>query len=173
MVWGARPVLGTTAGALREEWGACEIVKSTIILLKLLPVLITICQVDYLHGSWWPKMEDLREMGIPCYRFLIYIDPQDGQESSLLIPIFSSIWFYTYHTFPKLQVHAASRRVGLGQHWLRSLGSGWTSAIIIFTVTMNTLVLVGFKDVIVNAAHDKELLRRTVGATTLLGTRDP
>ena len=73
----------------------------------------------------------------------------------------------------KLQVHAASRRVGLGQHRLRSLGSGWTSAIIIFTVTMNTLVLVGFKDVIVNAAHDKELLRRTVGATTLLGTRDP
>ena len=28
-------------------------------------------QVDYLHGSWWPKMEDLREMGIPCYRFLL------------------------------------------------------------------------------------------------------
>jgi len=26
--------------------------------------------VDYLHGSWWPKMEDLREMGIPCYRFM-------------------------------------------------------------------------------------------------------
>ena len=43
-----------------------------------------------------------------------------------------------------------------------------------FTVTMNTLVLgVGFKDVIVDAAYDKELLRRTVGATTLLGTRDP
>ena len=100
--------------------------------------------------------------------------PQDGQESSLLIPIFSSIWFYTYHTFPKLQVHAASRRVGLGQHWLRSLGSGWTSAIIMFTVTMNTLVLVvGFEDVIVNAECDKELFRQTVGATTWLGTRDP
>ena len=28
--------------------------------------------VDYLHGSWWPKMEDLREMGIPCYRCIIY-----------------------------------------------------------------------------------------------------
>jgi len=26
--------------------------------------------VDYLHGSWWPKMEDLKEMGIPCYRFM-------------------------------------------------------------------------------------------------------
>ena len=118
-------------------------------------------------------MEDLREMGIPCYRFLIY-DGQDGRESSLLIPIFSLSWFYTYHTFPTLQVHAASRRVGLGQHRLRSLGSGWTSAIMMFTVTMNTLVLVvGFEDVIVNAAYDKELLRRTVGATTWLGTRDP
>ena len=43
-----------------------------------------------------------------------------------------------------------------------------------FTVTMNTLVLVvGFEDIIVNAAYDKELLRRTVGATTWLGTRDP
>ena len=43
-----------------------------------------------------------------------------------------------------------------------------------FTVTMNTLVLVvGFEDVIVNAACDKELFRRTVGATTWLGTRDP
>ena len=87
--------------------------------------------------------------------------------------LFLNLVLYLSHV-PKLQVHAASRRVGLGQHWLRSLGSGWTSAIIIFTVTMNTLVLVvGFKDVIVNAAHDKELLRRTVGATTLLGTRDP
>ena len=26
--------------------------------------------VDYLHGSWWPKMEELREAGIPCYRFM-------------------------------------------------------------------------------------------------------
>ena len=26
--------------------------------------------VDYLHGSWWPKMDDLREAGIPCYRFM-------------------------------------------------------------------------------------------------------
>ena len=26
--------------------------------------------VDYLHGSWWPKMSDLREAGIPCYRFM-------------------------------------------------------------------------------------------------------
>lgn len=26
--------------------------------------------VDYLHGSWWPKMEDLKEAGIPCYRFM-------------------------------------------------------------------------------------------------------
>lgn len=27
-------------------------------------------QVDYLHGSWWPKMEDLKEAEIPCYRFM-------------------------------------------------------------------------------------------------------
>ena len=27
-------------------------------------------KVDYLHGSWWPKMEELREAGIPCYRFM-------------------------------------------------------------------------------------------------------
>jgi len=27
-------------------------------------------KVDYLHGSWWPKMEDLREAEIPCYRFM-------------------------------------------------------------------------------------------------------
>jgi len=27
-------------------------------------------KVDYLHGSWWPKMEDLKEAGIPCYRFM-------------------------------------------------------------------------------------------------------
>ena len=26
--------------------------------------------VDYLHGSWWPKMSDLREAGIPFYRFM-------------------------------------------------------------------------------------------------------
>jgi len=26
--------------------------------------------VDYLHGSWWPKMEDLLEAEIPCYRFM-------------------------------------------------------------------------------------------------------
>ena len=26
--------------------------------------------VDYLHGSWWPKMSDLKEWGIPCYRFM-------------------------------------------------------------------------------------------------------
>jgi len=26
--------------------------------------------VDYLHGSWWPRMDDLRELGIPCYRFM-------------------------------------------------------------------------------------------------------
>ena len=26
--------------------------------------------VDYLHGSWWPKMEEMREAGIPCYRFM-------------------------------------------------------------------------------------------------------
>ena len=39
---------------------------------------------------------------------------------------------------------------------------------------MHALVLVvGFKDVIANAACDKELLRQTVGATTWLGTRDP
>ena len=44
----------------------------------------------------------------------------------------------------------------------------------IFTIIMTPLVLVvGFEDVIVNAAYDKELLRRTVGATTWLGTRDP
>ena len=44
----------------------------------------------------------------------------------------------------------------------------------IFTVTMNTLILVvGLKDVIGNEACDKELLRRTAGATMLLGTRDP
>ena len=145
-----------------------------MILLKLLPVLITICQVDYLHGSWWPKMEDLREMGIPCYRFLIYRCTRWPRVHSVNSNPFFKLVLYNYHTFLKFQVHAASRRVGLGQHWLRSLGSGWTSAIVIFTVTMNTLVLVvGFKDVIVNAAYDKELLRQTVGATTLLGTRDP
>jgi len=26
--------------------------------------------VNYLHGSWWPKMEELAEAGIPCYRFM-------------------------------------------------------------------------------------------------------
>ena len=26
--------------------------------------------VDYLHGSWWPKMSDLKEWGLPCYRFM-------------------------------------------------------------------------------------------------------
>jgi len=26
--------------------------------------------VDYLHGSWWPKMEDMKEAGIPTYRFM-------------------------------------------------------------------------------------------------------
>ena len=132
-----------------------------------MPVLITICQVDYLHGSWWPKMEDLREMGIPCYRFLIYRSTRWPRVKSFNSNLFFKLVLYNYHTFLKYQVHAASRRVGLGQHWLRSLGSGWTSAIMIFTVTMNTLVIVvGFKDVIVNAAYDKEFPRQTVGATT-------
>lgn len=27
-------------------------------------------KVDYLHGSWWPSMEELRAAGIPCYRFM-------------------------------------------------------------------------------------------------------
>jgi histone demethylase len=27
-------------------------------------------KVDYLHGSWWPKIEELKEAGIPCYRFM-------------------------------------------------------------------------------------------------------
>lgn len=27
-------------------------------------------EVDYLHGSWWPKMDELKEAGIPCYRFM-------------------------------------------------------------------------------------------------------
>ena len=124
-------------------------------LFKLLPVLITICQVDYLHGSWWPKMEDLREMGIPCYRFLIYRCTRWPRVKSFNFNLFLKLVLYLSHV-SKLQVHAASRRVGLGQHWLRSLGSGWTSAIMIFTVTMNTLVIVvGFKDVIVNAAYIK------------------
>ena len=124
-------------------------------MLKLLPVLITICQVDYLHGSWWPKMEDLREMGIPCYRFLIYRSTRWPRVKSFNSNLFLKLVLYLSNV-SKLQVHAASRRVGLGQHWLRSLGSGWTSAIMIFTVTMNTLVLVvGFKDVIVNAAYIK------------------
>lgn len=26
--------------------------------------------VHFLHGSWWPKMEELRQAGIPCYRFM-------------------------------------------------------------------------------------------------------
>lgn len=26
--------------------------------------------ISYLHGSWWPSMEDMMEEGIPCYRFL-------------------------------------------------------------------------------------------------------
>ena len=118
-------------------------------------------------------MEDLREMGIPCYRFLIYKSTRWPRVKSCNSNLFLKL-VYTYHTFPKLQVHAASRRVGLGQHWLRSLGSGWTSAIMMFTVTRNTLVLVvGFEDIIVNAAYDKELLRRTAGATMWLGTRDP
>ena len=24
--------------------------------------------MDYLHGSWWPKLSDLMDFGIPCYR---------------------------------------------------------------------------------------------------------
>ncbi|CAB4069479.1 KAE1 [Lepeophtheirus salmonis] len=27
-------------------------------------------KVDYLHGSWWPKIDDLVEAGIPTYRFM-------------------------------------------------------------------------------------------------------
>jgi len=27
-------------------------------------------KVDYLHGSWWPKLSDLMDFGIPCYRFM-------------------------------------------------------------------------------------------------------
>ena len=97
MVWGARPVLGTTAGALREEWGACGIVKSTIILFKFLPVLTSICQVDYLHGSWWPKMEDLREMGIPCYRFLIYTSTRWPRVKSFNSNLFLKLVLYLSH----------------------------------------------------------------------------
>ena len=26
--------------------------------------------VNYLHGSWWPRMSELKEAGIPCYRFM-------------------------------------------------------------------------------------------------------
>jgi histone demethylase len=26
--------------------------------------------VSYLHGSWWPLMEDMKEAGIPVYRFM-------------------------------------------------------------------------------------------------------
>jgi histone demethylase len=26
--------------------------------------------VNYLHGSWWPRMTELKEAGIPCYRFM-------------------------------------------------------------------------------------------------------
>ena len=44
-------------GVPDEYWGAlqeqCELNK-----------------VDYLHGSWWPKMSDLMEFNIPCYRFM-------------------------------------------------------------------------------------------------------
>jgi len=44
-------------GVPDEYWGAlqeqCELNK-----------------VDYLHGSWWPKLSDLMEFGIPTYRFM-------------------------------------------------------------------------------------------------------
>jgi histone demethylase len=26
--------------------------------------------INYLHGSWWPLMQELKAAGIPCYRFM-------------------------------------------------------------------------------------------------------
>ena len=116
-------------------------------------------------------MEDLREMGIPCYRFLIYIDPQDGQES-----------FNSNH-FLKLVLSHISQIAGscsVPESWSGSTLAAFTGFRLdqrhhnIHYANLTPLVLVvGFKDVIVNAAYDKELLRQTAGATMLLGTRDP
>ena len=64
---------------------------------KFFPVLITICQVDYLHGSWWPKMEDLREMGIPCYRFLIYTSTRWPSVKSFNPNLFLKLVLYLSH----------------------------------------------------------------------------
>ncbi|XP_046481518.1 histone demethylase UTY isoform X1 [Neodiprion pinetum] len=36
-------------------------------------VICTLCErnnINYLHGSWWPSLEDLQEENIPVYRFL-------------------------------------------------------------------------------------------------------
>lgn len=44
-------------GVPNEYWGALQ----------------RLCQknnVNYLHGSWWPTMSELKSAGIPCYRFM-------------------------------------------------------------------------------------------------------
>jgi len=36
-------------------------------------VVYSLCErnnINYLHGSWWPSLEDLYEENIPVYRFL-------------------------------------------------------------------------------------------------------
>lgn len=36
-------------------------------------VICSLCErnnINYLHGSWWPSLEDLYEENIPVYRFL-------------------------------------------------------------------------------------------------------
>ena len=62
VVRGPRRVLGRRAGAVWAQQGG----DRHLIMWGIYNNIY--CQVDYLHGSWWPKLSDLMDFGIPCYR---------------------------------------------------------------------------------------------------------
>lgn len=96
MVRRSRCLLGCNLQSVRKVCGSCSCNGGAFLRENLIALICCVSyrnNINYLHGSWWPTLEDLASANIPLYRFLQRPGDLVWVNSGMLLSLFILIFY--------------------------------------------------------------------------------